>query len=310
MDSGGGKHFKDEPQRLGLRRVLTLVLMPIVATLVALPTTWEASQAHENFDEAVAPADQDNWLADAILAKSMEPADLDLDPTTTTTTTAAPTTTTTTTAPPIARGEFAKDASATLPTEAECAAVIGSTAETRPGNSTANNTRPASTTAEPNWGTNPGARNAMARVTGNFAGTTDQIIKWAACKWGFDADTVRAQAFVESNLRQTALGAHTDDPALCVYGEPPCARAFGIMQIRADHHPGTYPASAQSTAYNLDYALGMRRACYDGVSWLGGQTKGDLWGCIGVHYSGQWNDLDSEIYVKRVKAAQAAKSWL
>ena len=27
------------------------------------------------------------------------------------------------------------------------------------------------------------------RVTGNFTGTTDEIIQWAACKWGFNVRT-------------------------------------------------------------------------------------------------------------------------
>ena len=42
-----------------------------------------------------------------------------------------------------------------------------------------------------------------ARVTGNFTGTTDQIIQWAACKWGIDEDIVRAQAAKESGWHQT-----------------------------------------------------------------------------------------------------------
>ena len=36
------------------------------------------------------------------------------------------------------------------------------------------------------------------RVTGNFTGTTDEIIQWAACKWGIDEDIVRAQMAKES----------------------------------------------------------------------------------------------------------------
>ena len=45
-----------------------------------------------------------------------------------------------------------------------------------------------------------------ARVTGNFTGTTDQIIQWAACKWGIDEDIVRAQAAKESGWHQNAAG--------------------------------------------------------------------------------------------------------
>jgi soluble lytic murein transglycosylase-like protein len=36
-------------------------------------------------------------------------------------------------------------------------------------------------------------------VTGNFRGTTDEIIRWAAWKWGIDEDLLRAVAARESD---------------------------------------------------------------------------------------------------------------
>ena len=33
----------------------------------------------------------------------------------------------------------------------------------------------------------------LCNVTGNYTGTTDEIVRWAACKWGIDEDVVRAQ---------------------------------------------------------------------------------------------------------------------
>ena len=39
-----------------------------------------------------------------------------------------------------------------------------------------------------------GRRNDKPRITGNFTGTTDEIIQWAACKWGWSDNVVRAQA--------------------------------------------------------------------------------------------------------------------
>ena len=38
---------------------------------------------------------------------------------------------------------------------------------------------------------------AYARVDGQYAGTTDMIMRWATCKWGIDEDLVRVQATVE-----------------------------------------------------------------------------------------------------------------
>ena len=77
-----------------------------------------------------------------------------------------------------------------LPSESTCAARVVRTAENRPGNTTFNNTR----------GSSP--NNENSRVTGNFVGTTDEIIQWAACKWGLSADWARAQATIESNWHQ------------------------------------------------------------------------------------------------------------
>ena len=56
------------------------------------------------------------------------------------------------------------------------------------------------------------------RVTGNFTGTTDEIIQWAACKWGIDEDIVRAQTAMESWWHQSTVGDN---------GE-----SFGLMQVR------------------------------------------------------------------------------
>src|SRR5499425_1476118 len=41
------------------------------------------------------------------------------------------------------------------------------------------------------------------RINGNFTGTTQEILRWAACKWGIDQNMVFAQAAVESWWRQT-----------------------------------------------------------------------------------------------------------
>lgn len=89
-----------------------------------------------------------------------------------------------------------------------------------------------------------------------------------------------------------------------------CPTAFGIMQLRADYQPGTYPLSANSTAYNLDYALAMQRSCVEGVSWLGAQAKGDVWACVGSFYSGNFRDAAAEQYIAKVQNAQRSRSWL
>jgi hypothetical protein len=90
---------------------------------------------------------------------------------------------------------------ATLPSDAACAAAVRRGAgEVRPTNSVQNATA----------GTR--ANTTFPRVTGNFTGTTDEILQWTACKWGIDEDIVRAQAAKESwcavtspAIRRTAI---------------------------------------------------------------------------------------------------------
>lgn len=202
-----------------------------------------------------------------------------------------------------------------LPADGDCAANVARSAwEPRPANATANarnlyaeGVRAATSYTDP-------AQSYLFRVTGNFSGTTDEIIQWAACKWGFAVDTVRAQAVVESYWRQSTLGdcgAHTQPQT------NGCA-SVGLLQVKGADipatHPNTWPYAWESTAWNVDYALAVRRACYDGkISWLHDNNPaygpGDLWGCIGEWFSGDWHDSGAEQYIATVQQTLAAREW-
>lgn len=157
-------------------------------------------------------------------------------------------------------------------------------------------------------------RKFRGRVDGNFTGTTDEIIQWAACKWGFDEDITRARAVQESNWLQSKLGDRSDDVERCalIGKSAPCWQSYGILQVKGTIHEGTYPLAEQSTAFNADYALGWLRACYEGAfdHWLGDDyAQGDEWGCIGAWYSGEWYDDAAAGYISKVKARLAAFVW-
>jgi len=77
-----------------------------------------------------------------------------------------------------------------LPSDATCAGRVVPTAENRPTNVSFNNTR------------GVGANNENHRVNGNFVGTTDEILQWAACKWGIPDNVIRAVAYQESTWYQ------------------------------------------------------------------------------------------------------------
>ncbi|WP_225769675.1 hypothetical protein [Inquilinus sp. Marseille-Q2685] len=157
-------------------------------------------------------------------------------------------------------------------------------------------------------------RKFRGRVDGNFTGTTDEIIRWVACKWGFDEDITRARAVQESSWRQSKLGDRSDDARVCArIGEgAPCWQSYGLLQVKATVHEGTFPLAQQSTPFNADYALGWLRACYEGAfsHWLGDDYgPGDEWGCIGAWYSGKWYDDAAVDYIGHVKAYSAARAW-
>jgi hypothetical protein len=194
-----------------------------------------------------------------------------------------------------------------LPSDQDCASqVVSSSWEPRPDNDGANQTVPTADqlAAMRNAGNYGGApASYFARVTGNFTGTTDEILQWGACKWGFDVNVVRAIAADESWWHQSAAG---DDGV-----------TYGIMQIKSTDYPDTAPMSLNSTAFNVDWKLAYQRACFDGtISYLQGSNgypNGDagnmLWGCVGQWYSGQWYDSGAQQYISDVKNYDNNKVW-
>jgi autotransporter family porin len=207
-------------------------------------------------------------------------------------------------------------AGAALPSDATCASEVRAAPEVRPANTQANNTR------------GVGGNSLYPRVSGNYVGTTDEIIQWAACKWGIDEDVVRAQAAVESYWFQRNTGDFTTDPTQCppgyktlgangVAGE--CPESIGIVQVRYPYHQTAFATNndaAVSTAYNLDYAYASWRNCYEGNDgWLNQYNPptpykaGDLWGCVGLWYSGRWYDSGADGYIAKVQSYLNQRIW-
>jgi hypothetical protein len=219
-----------------------------------------------------------------------------------------------------------------LPSDATCAASVRrSSWEPRPDNGPHNQQTPtaAQLAQIPPWDSKVGFDNkAVAfgrRVNGDFVGTTDEILQWGACKWGFDEDFVRAYAQQASNWRQTLISNWTTNTANCpqggamrvLDGGTECAEVYGIFQIMWQFTKSAWPMSRDSTAFNVDYSLGTRRACFEGMlPWLknnapAGQPygPGDEFGCLGADYSGNWYDKFANDYITAVKAKLDMKSW-
>jgi hypothetical protein len=217
--------------------------------------------------------------------------------------------TTTTTAPPAPVLSGLRPVGAAILSDADAAAKVRRSAwEPRPANSVANHTVPTAAQLSTfnsytgQWGT---CDNLRRKVTGNFTGTTDEIIQWAAWKWGLPEDVLRAVAVTESNWNMSAVG---DSGA-----------SFGLTQIKnmSQWHGGTYPLSATATAFNADYHAGMLRHYFEGcATWMrdysyNGTTyaAGDLWGAVGAWYSGDWHSNAANTYIASVKDHQARRTW-
>jgi hypothetical protein len=207
---------------------------------------------------------------------------------------------------------------AALPSDATCAARVKPTPEIRAGNAQYNATRGSQKNLT-------GPYPLFSRVDGNFTGTTDEIIQWTACKWGVDPDVVRAQAVVESYWHQTTLGDTTSNATVCAphhpIGSDPkqpgvCPESVGLLQVRYQFWKNGFDEVETSTAYNSDYVYAAWRSCYEGQeTWLntvdhvGTYGPGDVWGCLGVWFSGQWHTTPAEQYIAKVKAAFQDRPW-
>ncbi|HEY6797546.1 MAG TPA: hypothetical protein VI248_22965 [Kineosporiaceae bacterium] len=237
---------------------------------------------------------------------------------------ASTTSTTSTTSAPTGTGASAPTHFGTLspdaapPSQEQCAAWVRALpvpTENKAVNRTANATVGAPL---------PGATGTQARITGAFTGTTEQILRWAACKWGVDEDIVKAQAAVESWWHMDNKGDWGTDATRCAPGHGlgvdgtagQCPESWGLLQIRYPYNTSAFPHAITSTAFNADYAYAQFRACYLGEwTWLntvehtGTYAAGDAWGCLGVWFSGRWHDAGAEGYITKVKSYLAERIW-
>jgi hypothetical protein len=104
-----------------------------------------------------------------------------------------------------------------------------------------------------------------------------------------------------------------------------CPETFSIAGVKAweapewdgmaDNQNGTFPFSRDSTAYALDYLGSYLRGCLEGwLDWLGdngsGYRAGDIWGCVGSWYSGDWKSAGARDYNGEVRTALDQRVWL
>ena len=230
--------------------------------------------------------------------------------------------------PPASPAHFATlPPGAKLPSDAQCAAWVRARPmkENKHVNKAANGKTGQHVSGSLFAGDSAKAASTIApRIDGNFTGTTQEILRWTACKWGIDENIVYAQAAVESWWRQDTLGDWATDASACPPGHGfgadgkagQCPQSYGVLQDRWPYMKQGWPGFGRSTAMDADVAYGIWRACYDGYeTWLNtvdrGQTykAGDAWGCVGRWFAGRWHTSASDGYVTKVKQYESQQIW-
>lgn len=217
---------------------------------------------------------------------------------------------------------------ARLPSGAQCASWVRASPspEIRPGNAVFNHTvgQPVGPDIFP-AGDSPQVKSIASRINGDFTGTTQEILRWAACKWGISQDIVFAQAAQESSWRQGQLGDWVTDARLCPRGHGlgadgtpgECPQSYGILQNKYIFEKAAWPGLGASTAMNADVAYAVWRSCYDGYEiWLNDKPAGrpyhagDLWGCVGRWFAGSWYTPEANEYLGEVKDLVRERIWM
>lgn len=206
--------------------------------------------------------------------------------------------------------------------DAAAATCVRRVAENRPGNYGPNHYLPSDAEIA-FFRSKAESANPLTRyVTGRFSGTTDEIIQWAARKWGIPEDWMRAEFVQESWWNQSARGDRRDGVNANLY--PPQARidadsvyeSMGIAQVKwrpdGSRAPGTEPLRWKSTAFVADYYGALIRYYYDGLcNYCGaGYSGGQQWQSIGAYFQPRpWWNAGAQYYVSRVKTRLYDRTW-
>jgi hypothetical protein len=184
----------------------------------------------------------------------------------------------------------------------DAAVAVSHREEQRPENAAPNAYVPTDAELSAYYGAPGAIENPWSRyVTGRpglGSPSTDDLIQWAAAKWGITPDWVRAEAVDESYWRQSTVGNN--------------GASKGIMQIKGTADMGTEPLRWKSTAWNLDYYGATMRYYFDGAcSWCRpNYSAGHEWEAIGGWYApSPWGSQESRDYVSRVQAELANRAW-
>lgn len=160
--------------------------------------------------------------------------------------------------------------------------------------------------------------------------STDNLIQWAAHKWGIPEDWLRAEYIVESYWNQFQLGDDTRVSSRWYHVYPYQSRishtsnvyqSLGITQVRwapdGSLGAGTEPLRWESTAFNVDEQAATIRFYYDNpsgarYSW-GDRTYAPCqeWPSIGAWYMPYpWGNAGQADYIRTAQGHLAGHDWV
>lgn len=160
--------------------------------------------------------------------------------------------------------------------------------------------------------------------------STDDLIQWAAHKWGIPEDWLRAEYVQESYWSSYQLGDEaTVSPSVYdryplqarLPGQLKVYQSLGITQVKWDPSgsvgAGTEPLRWESMAFNVDYQAATVRFFYDNPgrarSAWGDSTYAPCqkWNSIGGwFFPYPWNNAGQANYIRQVQANLAQTAWL
>jgi hypothetical protein len=163
--------------------------------------------------------------------------------------------------------------------------------------------------------------------------TTDELIQWAAHKWGIPTDRLRAEMHLESKWSMDMKGDRLTMPTLDLYNaNPPQARivggldvwqSLGIAQVKWDPRPeldlgpGAEPLRWKSTAFNIDFCCAQVRFMLDDpgnhrTNWGDSSyVRGQYDVCQGGWFNPYpWRNAPMLDYVANIDARVDDKPWL
>jgi hypothetical protein len=126
----------------------------------------------------------------------------------------------------------------------------------------------------------------FSKVDGNYTGSTNDLIRITACKWGINENYIRAQAWIESGWHQDCAAAHggTDcneggdlnnppgDPETPLgiftgfdnFGGANHYDSWSMLQTKVYYDWMTWPMIEESNPFGLDFRFAEMRGCLNG----------------------------------------------